>query len=232
MAKPVRVACRLPAFLLVSVVLSMLSGCGGGVPGIVTAGVVAGEDAVPAKEELAKTGPLSEHTLGKPGAPVTIIEYASLGCPICAYFHKTVFARFKADYIDTGKVYYIYREFPIGASPAAAAHAVRCADEKHYFSLNNKFMAHRDQWNARNPDHDLLYKIVKDTGLSRTAFDSCMANQEIQEGVNWVKLRGRELGVKGTPTFFINDDKIRGVLSYDEMKTIIGKHLASAANPA
>jgi protein-disulfide isomerase len=218
--------------VLIIGVLSSLSGCGGGpLPGTVAAGIAAGE-AIPTAEELAEAGPLEERTLGKKGAPVTVIEYASLGCPICAEFHKTVFPRFKAAFIDTGKVRYIYREFPIGASPAAAAHAVRCADEKHYFSLNETFMARRGQWNARNPDNDLLYKIVKDTGLSRDAFDRCMANQEIQEGLNWVKLRGRKLGVKGTPTFFINNDKIRGVLTYDEMKTIIDKHLATAASPA
>lgn len=210
----------------------MFSGCGGPVTGTIAAGIGAGGEVAPTQEELAEAGPLEERTLGRPGAPVTVIEYASLGCPICADFHKTVFPRFKAAFIDTGKVRYIYREFPIGASPAAAAQAVRCADPKHYFSLNDQFMARRGQWNARNPDNDLLYKIVKDTGLSRAAFDSCMANQEIQEGVNWVKLRGRKLGVKGTPTFFINNDKIRGVLTYDEMKTIVDKHLAGAANPA
>jgi protein-disulfide isomerase len=226
----IHVLCRLTAFFLVIAVLSTLAGCGGPVTDTVAVGLVAGEEAEPTKEELAETGPLPEYSVNL-GAPVTVIEYASLGCPICVQFHSDVFPRFKADYIDTGKVHYIFREFPIGASPAAAAHAVRCADKKHYFSLNEKFMARRGQWNARNPDNDLLYKIVKDTGLSRAAFDSCMAKQEIQEGVNWVKLRGRKLGVKGTPTFFINDDKIRGVLTYEEMKTIIDKHLASAANP-
>jgi protein-disulfide isomerase len=232
LAKQFLGACRALALLSLIGVLSIASGCGGPVTGTIAAGIAGGDETVPTREELAETGPLEERTLGKAGAPVTIIEYASLGCPICAEFHKAVFPRFKTAFIDTGKVRYIYREFPIGASPAAAAHAVRCADAKHYFSLNDKFMARRGQWNGRNPDNDLLYKIVKNTGLSRAAFDRCMANQEIQEGVNWVKLRGRKLGVKGTPTFFINDDKIRGVLTYDEMKTIVDKHLAGAANPA
>ncbi|MBX2805625.1 MAG: DsbA family protein [Hyphomicrobiales bacterium] len=225
-------ACRSAACLFVLAVTPLLAGCGGGpVPGAI-AGDVANAGAVPTAGELAKTGPLEEYSLGKKDAPVTVIEYASLGCPICGHFHKTVFPRFKADYVDTGKVHYIFREFPIGASPTAAAQAVRCAGKEHYFKLNAAFMDRRGQWNARNPDNDLLYKIVQETGLSRTAFDSCMTNQEIQKGVNWVKLRGRELGVKGTPTFYINDDKIRGVLTYDEMKKIIDKHIANAANPA
>lgn len=191
-----------------------------------------GADENPTVTELRKAGPLPEKTMGNPNAPVTVIEYASLGCPLCAQFHKAAFKPFKANYIDTGKVYFIYREFPIGASPAAAANAARCVPDDQYFRINDKFMARRGQWNARNPDPDLIYAIVQDTGISRAAFDTCMANHEIQEGTKWVKLRGRELGVKGTPTFFINDDKIRGALTYDEMRQIIDKHLSSAANPA
>lgn len=224
---------RISACVFAIAALLALSGCGAGVPDTVVAGLAGGSgNDVPSPDELKKTGPLKENNMGRAGAPVTIIEYASLGCPICGYFHKTVFPQFKKAYIDTGKVHYIFREFPIGKSPTAAAQAVRCGPEKDYFSLNEKFMARRGQWNARNPDPDLLYKIVKDTGLSRTAFDSCMSNQEIQDGLRWVKQRGRELGVKGTPTFFINDDKVRGVLSYDDLKALVDKHIASTANPA
>ncbi len=161
--------------------------------------------------ELAKAGPLGDRTLGKSGAPVTVIEYASLGCPICAVFHQKVFPQVKKAYIDTGKVLYIYREFPIGPSPAAAAEAARCVPEKHYFRINDKFMATKGQWNGRQPDRDLLYKIVQDTGVKRAEFDSCMANQNIKDGIVWVKQRGREFGVQGTPTFFINGQHVRGV---------------------
>jgi protein-disulfide isomerase len=212
--------------------MAALAGCGNEITGTVTAGIAGGGNGAPTIAELEKAGPLPERSMGRADAPVTMIEYASLGCPLCAHFHKTVFGKFKANYIDTGKVRFIYREFPIGASPAAAAQAARCVPDNAYFSINDKFMARRGQWNARNPDPDLLYRVVQDTGLSRAAFDSCMANQEIRDGINWVKLRGRELGVKGTPTFFFNGQQVRGALSYDEIRQIIDKHLASAAKPA
>ncbi len=221
--------CRSPFAVLAFTAMLALGGCGADLPGTVAAGLAGGTASA---ADLAVTGTLPEKTMGRADAPVTIIEYASLGCPICASFHKSVLPKIKSAYIDTGKVRFIFREFPIGASPAAAAHAARCVEDRHFFNVNDRFMARSGQWNARNPDNDLLYAVVQDTGISRAAFDSCMANQEIRDGVNWVKLRGRELGVKGTPTFFINDDKIRGALSYDGMRQIIEKHLGSAANPA
>ena len=210
-----------------------VSGCAGGLSSDGLAASSAAESKpklTPA--ELAKAGPLGDKTLGQPGAPVTVIEYASLGCPICGVFHQKVFPQFKKAYIDTGKVFYIYREFPIGPSPAAAAEAARCVPEKHYFRVNDKFMATKGQWNAREPSRDLLYKIVQDTGVKRSEFDSCMANQNIKDGIVWVKQRGREFGVQGTPTFFIGGQQVRGVLSYDEMRKLIDQHLQSAAKPA
>lgn len=209
-----------------------LSGCGGGVTEGITTGALAGASNTATTADLSETGPLPERSLGKASAPVTVIEYASLGCPICGVFHKSVFPKFKAAYVDTGKVHYIYREFPIGASPAAAAQAARCVPDALYFKTNHRFMASRGQWNARKPNNDLLYKIVQDSGLSRAAFDSCMANQKIKDGIDWVKQRGRKLGVKGTPTFFINGEHVRGALSYDDLRKLIEKHLKLAARPA
>ena len=210
-----------------------VSGCAGGLSSDeLTAGSAPEGKVKTTPAELAKAGPLGEKSLGKPGAPVTVIEYASLGCPICAVYHQKVFPQFKKAYVDTGKVFYIYREFPIGPSPAAAAEAARCVPEKHYFRVNDKFMANKGQWNGRQPDRELLYKIVQDTGVKRAEFDSCMANQNIKDGIVWVKQRGREFGVQGTPAFFINGQHVRGVLSYDEMRKLIDQHLQTAAKPA
>ena len=168
-----------------------LSACAGGLPPGFTEDTGA---AAPAKANIAdirNAGPLGEKTLGKPDAPVTIVEYASLGCPICAVFHKQVFAQVKKTYIDTGKVYFIYREFPIGPASASAAQAARCVSDKTYFRTNDKLMAGRGQWNGRAANPDALYKIVQETGLDRAAFDTCMATQKINEGIVSVKQRGR-----------------------------------------
>lgn len=189
-------------------------------------------DAETGRAALAQAGPLGEKTLGRADAPVTVIEYASLGCPICRVFHEKVFPRFQKAYIDTGKVRFIYREFPIGKSSTAAAVAARCVADKHYFAVNEALLANQGRWNSREPNHDALYKFVQDKGLSRAEFDSCIANQKTNDGIVWVKQRGRELGVKGTPTFFVNGEKVRGVLSFEEMQQLIEKHLQGAAKPA
>ncbi len=184
---------------------------------------------VPVKpEELAEPGPLGDTVIGKPGAPVTIIEYASLACPICRVFHAQVLPKIKKAYIDTGKVTYIYREFPIGKSAQAAAVVSRCVPAKDYFRISERMMANQNKWAAQEIQADALYKLVQDTGVTRDAFDSCLANQSINEGIVWVKQRGRKLGVQGTPTFFINGQKLRGALSFEEMQKLIEPHLASA----
>lgn len=224
-------AARVPLFGGLVAAMLALGGCAGGMAESVdTASLTPG--AVNAAELKKPSGSLKEMSLGNSSAPITIVEYASLGCPICANFHAKVFPKFKAAYIDTGKVNYIYREFPIGPSPEAAAHAARCVPEALYFKTNEKFMARRGEWNARTPDNALLYKIVQDTGLTRAAFDSCMANQNIKDEIKLVRQRGREFGVKGTPTFFINGQHIRGFLSFEELQKLLDEHTKLAAKPA
>src|SRR6476620_6140697 len=112
--------------VLIAVVLA-LSACGGGVGvgGPSTATDKALD--VPPQAELMADGPLGERVLGKPSAPVTVIEYVSLTCPHCANFQKTIFPRFKKDFVDTGKVRFIVREFPIGHTSGHASLIHRCA---------------------------------------------------------------------------------------------------------
>lgn len=181
---------------------------------------------------LSEPGPMGDRVLGNANATVTVVEYASLGCSICRAFHKATFPRFKKEYIDTGKVRFIYREFPIGKSSVAAAAALRCVPEKHFFRLSDKFMNSTGHWNGREVNADAIYKVVQDSGLTRSAFDTCLSNQKINDGVTWVKQRGRELGVQGTPTFFINGHKVRGALTFEEMQKLIEQHLNGGASPA
>jgi protein-disulfide isomerase len=181
-----------------------------------------------AKLDLSEAGPLGDTVIGKPGAPVTIIEYASLACPLCRAFHGKVFPQVRKAYIDTGKAVFIYREFPIGKAAQSAAVVARCAPAKDYFRLSEKLLANQGKWWGQQAALDPLYKLVQETGLSRAAFDSCLANQPINDGIVWSKQRGRKLGVEGTPTFFINGQKVRGLMSFEEMRGLIESHLASA----
>ncbi|GAB4225753.1 MAG: DsbA family protein [Methyloligellaceae bacterium] len=210
-----------------AVCASALAGCasgagrgGGGTTALLNA------DGTPTREALMKPGPLGEKALGNPDAPVTIIEYASLTCPFCRRFHLATYPRLKKELIDTGKVYYIIREFPIGRSAAAAAVVTRCAPAKDYFTLYDKFLTQQKKWTGQKVRPDAIYKVAAQTGMSRAAFDSCMANQEIIDGLVWVKQRGRQFGVSGTPTFFINGKKARGALTFDQIKAMIGPQVS------
>lgn len=231
-----RAAFRLGASFAAVLMSLMAAGCGG-LSGLSAGETAAGEPEaqlqpadskpLPKIEELMQAGPLGEKTMGKPGAPVTVIEYGSLTCPVCSNFQRNTFPRFKKAYIDTGKVYFIWREFPIGRSSAAAALAVRCAPEKHYFKLNERLLLKQPEWVAQEVKHDAIYNLVKDAGMKRAQFDSCLTNQTINDGLVWVKERGRQFGVNGTPTFFINGQRIRGGLSFEEMQKIIDPILSA-----
>ena len=199
-----------------------LAGCaGGGGRPRATAGPL-NADGTPVLAELMKPGPLGEKSLGNPNAPVTIIEYASLTCPFCRKFHVNVYPRVKKELIDTGKVRWIVREFPIGRSAGTAAIINRCAPDKDYFVLFDKFLTQQKVWVSQEVRRDAIYKVASQTGMTRQAFDACLANKEIEEGLRTVKQRGRELGVTGTPTFFVNGKKSRGDLTYDELVAMIG----------
>lgn len=191
--------------------------------------VVLNTDGTPKLKDLMKAGPLGDKSLGRADAPVTMIKYASLTCPYCREFHIKTFPQFKSRYIDTGKVRFILREFPIGHTSGAATIVMRCGGQQNterYFALYHQFMVHQKQWVSLKIRHDAIYKVAAKTGLSKVEFDSCKENQKIVEGLQWVKQRGRKLGVSGTPTFFINGKKYRSVLTLKQIEEMIAPYLA------
>jgi protein-disulfide isomerase len=204
-----------------------LSGCGGGAGG--PAPPIDKATYVPPQQELMAAGPLGDRVLGKATAPVTVIEYVSLTCPHCANFHKTLFPRMKKEFIDTGKVRYIVREFPIGHMSGAAAIVNRCAPEDKYFFLLNQFLTRQPEWVSQEVRPDALYSVAKASGMTRETFDKCLSNQVIIDGLTEVKQRGRQFGVIGTPTFFINGRKAQGEVTFDEIKAMIEQAPASAS---
>ncbi|HET9273134.1 MAG TPA: DsbA family protein [Methyloceanibacter sp.] len=176
---------------------------------------------VPPQTELMAPGPLGERVMGKSTAPVTVIEYVSLTCPHCAQFQKELFPRMKKEFIDTGKVRYIVREFPIGRTAGTAAIVNRCAPEDKYFFLLNQFLTRQPEWVSQEVRPEAIYAVAKASGMSRETFDKCLSNQTIIDGLTEVKQRGRQFGVIGTPTFFINGRKAQGVVTYDQIKAMI-----------
>jgi protein-disulfide isomerase len=202
------------------VLLLFLAGCGG-----VASGPTATADtaltAAP-QDDVMTDGPLGERSLGKANAPVTVIEYVSLTCPHCANFQKNIFPRVKKEFIDTGKIRFIVREFPIGHTSGRAAIVNRCAPEDKYFFLLNQFLTRQPEWVSQEVRPDAIYAVAKSSGMSREAFDKCLSNQTIIDGLTEVKQRGRKYGVIGTPTFFINGRKAaQGEVTYDQIKALI-----------
>ena len=191
-----------------------LSGCGGG------AGTPT-EAAVPLKEEMVQPGPLGDRVYGNKNAPVTIIEYVSLTCPYCRQYHAKVFPKVKRQYIDTGKVRYIIREFPIGRTAGNAAIVTACVSKSKYLPLVEAFLSRQREWVSQEVRPNAIYSVAKSSGMSRAEFDKCLSNQSIIDGLTVVKERGRKYGVIGTPSFFINGQKLQGTVTFDEIKALI-----------
>ena len=155
--------------------------------------------------EMLKPGPLPEMSLGKADAPITVIEYASMTCIHCAHFHETVFPYLKEKYIDTGKVRYVYREFPLDPLAAAASMLIRCSPQDKYFDLLSLFNEKRDVWISRDQPVEALQNFAKQIGFTKQTFETCVTDQKLFDGLNAVRTRGAEaFKIDGTPSFFVN----------------------------
>ena len=172
----------------------------------------------------------SDIMLGKADAPITVIEYASLTCPHCADFDENTFPEVKKNWIDTGKVKWIFRDFPLNQVAAKASMVAHCAPRSEFFTFLDVLFKNQANW-ATN-DNDQLMKALQRYaslgGISEDKFKSCMADQALYDSIlNSQLVAGRDYGVDSTPTFFINGKKVEppGFMPYDEFE----KHLAAAA---
>jgi protein-disulfide isomerase len=172
--------------------------------------------------ELAQAGPLGERALGRADAKVTIIEYASLTCSHCSAFHKDTWPELKKRYVDTGKVRYVFREFPLDPLATAGFMLARCDDsEAKYWGMVDILFEQQRTWAYSERPVDALQQLVRQAGFSQEKFESCLRDQKLYDGVNAVKVRGERLGVNSTPTFFINGKMERGNLAIAEIERII-----------
>ena len=192
-------------------------------PGPIVAEPPGGAD-VPIAELMAP-GPLADNSLGSADAPVTIIEYASMTCPHCAHFHETTYPELKTKYIDTGKVRFIFREFPLDQLAAAGSMLARCAGKDKYFPLIETLFAQQKDWVVQKPLEPML-AIAKQAGFTQQSFEECLANQEILTGIEEGRTRAStKFGVNSTPTFFINGKIIRGGLSAEDLDKQLAPYL-------
>jgi protein-disulfide isomerase len=178
----------------------------------------------PTQEELMRAGPLPDIVLGKADAPVTVVEYASMTCPHCAHFSKTTFPDLKTKYIDTGKVRFVFREFPLDELAAAAAMLARCIDKQNgekAIAVIEVLFNSQEKWAVRNPLPQ-LQQITKQAGMSQQAFDECLKDQKLYNDVLAMRERAsKEYKVESTPTLFVNGKMIKGGVAIEELaKTI------------
>jgi protein-disulfide isomerase len=175
--------------------------------------------------ELEAKGPLDDIPLGSETAPVTIIEYASMTCPHCAAFEVGVFPKLKEKYIDTGKVRFIMREYPLDRLAAAAFMVARCAGPEKYNALVETLFEQQQKWAVKDPIPPLL-AIAKQAGFTQQSFEACLNDTALFNKIQQVRDRATtKFKVDATPTFYINGEKFSGEISIDELDKRIQAYL-------
>ena len=173
--------------------------------------------------------------LGAADAPVTIIEYASVTCPGCAAFHERIFPEIKEKFIDTGKVKFVFREFPTPPVEFALIGSVlaRCAAEKtgsdgYFVVLNGLFQNQRAWIGGEDPKAELL-KIAGQAGMDEPTFDACLKQQKYVDMINETVRAGSEtFGVNSTPSFVIDGEKV-SIRSAEDFETKLNELYAAAS---
>jgi protein-disulfide isomerase len=198
---------------------------------VLTAGLLSGTAAVggdaAAPAPAAKAAPAyREFVLGNPKASVTVIEYASLTCPHCAAFHQQVWPEFKKTYVDTGKIRFVYRDYPLDQLAFAAAVLARCAPGERGPVLIEMMFKNQSTW-ARSPSPlEPLRSYAQLAGMSAADVDACLKNQEIIAAVRDVQNKADTLyRVTATPTFYVGDEKLEGEPTMKNLSEMIDKQL-------
>ncbi|HEY8032882.1 MAG TPA: DsbA family protein [Methylocella sp.] len=184
--------------------------------------VVLAQDAGVAVDELMAGEALPDVALGASTAPVTIVEYASMTCAHCAAFYATTFPEIKSKYIDTGKVRFILREFPLDPLAAAGFMLARCAGDDKRNAIVELLFAQQKNWAFTDKPLEALAALLKQTGMSQNSFEACLKKQDLYENVYKVHDRAAEkFGINSTPTFFINGKKETGELTPDGLAKLL-----------
>lgn len=160
-----------------------------------------------------------EMTLGPETAKVTVIEYASATCPHCADFYTKTFIALKKEYIDTGKIRFVFREFPHQDAALAAFMLARCAPKEKYFPLIDVFFATQPEW-TQDPLAG-LNKIAQQAGFTKESFDACMKNETVAKDILAVRSKAEGFGVTGIPTFFVNGERYEGETTIEAFRAKI-----------
>lgn len=178
-------------------------------------------------EEFMKAPSIGDKVLGSEDAKVTIVEYASATCPHCAAFHTKVYPELKKEFIDTGKVRFIAREFPLDDLALAAFMVARCVPDDKYFDMLSMLYEQQRTWAGQNARDELL-KLAKLAGLSEAQFDECLKNEDLAKGILEIRKAGAEkFGVDATPTLYINGKKMEGERDIEALRKAINEAMGA-----
>lgn len=179
------------------------------------------------KDELLQVKP-NDLVFGSADAKVTIFEYASLSCSHCATFHNTVYSKLDENYIKTGKVKFVYRDFPLDRGALQATQIVRCAPKEKADKFIKSMFKTQSNWVGAKNYLEVLSNIAKLGGMQSEEIDACLNNSETATKIVEAKHdAGTALEIRATPTFFINGKKHDGEMNFEEISKMIDAELAA-----
>jgi protein-disulfide isomerase len=219
-------------------------------PAVAAPKKAAQEKAAPAKKTEAKDAPVAAEptadqlleilpndiVIGDIKAPVTIVEYASMSCTHCAAFHNSTFSDLKEKYIDTGKVRFVFRDFPLDEPALRGAMMARCAgkgDPEKFLKFTKVMFSTQSNWAPKKNYLEVLANIGKLGGMKGEEFDACMADKSVEDAVMLSKFNAaKQLEVRSTPTFFINKEEHKGGRDLKYFSEVIDGILSGNPKPA
>ncbi len=186
-----------------------------------TAPVLAGDGGMYDVKKLMNPEGMADHFLGSKDAKVTVIEYASSTCPVCANFHEKTYPMLKETYIDSDKILFVLRPFVLNLLDMVVfmlAYEAGKSGTEHYYALLDSFLKTQPIWTKSSNPKQAIFDIAKQHGFNEESFEEVLTNKELFEGIEALKKQAsREFDVHGTPSFYINGKMLVGNYTFEEM---------------
>ena len=162
---------------------------------------------------------LQEKKIGNGSAQIQMLEFASLTCGHCARFHNEVFPKIKSEFIDTGKIDFVYKDFPLDKFALKASVIARCSGNERFFNFLKVLYSKQKDWTRSSDPFKSLLKIAKFGGLKNDEIKVCVGNKSIEDGILKQRLEStKKFDIKATPTIYLNNKKYEGDLTYEALK--------------
>ena len=182
---------------------------------------------LPVWGEIADTlDAMQEKALGSSDAPVTVIEYASLTCPHCGHFHNDILPNLKKEFVDSGKVLFVYRDFPLDHFALRAAMLARCNSHRDYFAFLDVLYKDQQRWITAQDPLVALLRLARLAGINGEDFKQCVGNKGLEDAILQQRLQAaKKYRLQATPSFIINEELYTGELTFDGIKSAIEEQL-------